>query len=91
MWKVTYKKVFLQELKRLPQDIRPQIEELVFTTLPAAENPLSLPRIKKLIGYREYYRARFGPYRVGLHIDQQAQLVECCRVRHRKDIYRFFP
>gem|GEM_PF-6951103 len=33
MWRVTYKKVFLQELKKLPIDIRSQVEQFVFDKL----------------------------------------------------------
>ena len=55
MWRVTYKKVFLRELKKLPRDTRSQVEEFAFVFLPTAENPLDLSQIKKLTGYREYY------------------------------------
>jgi len=91
MWQIIYKKVFLRELKKLPKDVRTEVEEFAFVTLPKTSDPFALPTIKKLTGYREYYRVQFGDYRVGLRIDQHAHLIECCRVKHRKDIYRFFP
>jgi mRNA interferase RelE/StbE len=91
MWRITYKKTFLQELKKLPKEARAKLEEFVFVALPAVDDPLALPNVKKLTGYREYYRARLGDYRIGLRVDHQAQVIECCRVMHRKDIYRFFP
>lgn len=91
MWRVTYKKVFLREMKKLPKNIRAEVEQLVFVRLPTASNPFLLPEITKLTGYREYYKARIGDYRIGLRVDQQAQVVECCRVKHRREIYRFFP
>jgi mRNA interferase RelE/StbE len=91
VWRIVYKKVFLHELKKLPKDVRAKVEEFVFTTLPATADPLTLPNMQRLIGHREFYRVRFGDYRLGLRIDPQARVVECCRVKHRKDIYRFFP
>jgi len=48
-------------------------------------------RVQKLKGYQEYYKIRFGSYRVGLWIDFEEKVVEFRRVRHRKDIYRQFP
>lgn len=53
MWRVTYKKVFLQEMKKLPKDIRDKVEEFAFATLPTIGNSLALPEIRKLTGYRE--------------------------------------
>jgi len=86
MWRVTYKRVFLQELKRLPHDMRSQVEEFVFVTLPMAENPFTSTQIKKLTGYQDYYRVRFGDYRVGLRIDRQAQFSECCRQAQKRHL-----
>jgi mRNA interferase RelE/StbE len=81
----------LKELARLPKPIREQVEELAFDILPAAKNPLSIDKIEKLKGYRNFYKSRFGDYRVGLHIDQKSREVRLCRVLHRRDIYRRFP
>lgn len=75
----------------MPKDTRSQIENFAFNELPSIENPLTLNQVRKLVGHNNYYRARFGDYRVGLIIDQKEKTVQCCRVKHRKDIYRFFP
>jgi mRNA interferase RelE/StbE len=91
MWRVQYKKAFLRELKKLPKEARPDVEEFVFVMLPASSDPLTLPNIKKLVGHQEFFRARLGDYRIGLRIDSQAKVIECCRVKHRRDIYRFYP
>lgn len=45
--------------------------------------------IEKLKGYTNYYRVRFGPYRVDLRVEGNTVIFE--RVLHRKEIYKFFP
>jgi mRNA-degrading endonuclease RelE of RelBE toxin-antitoxin system len=55
------------------------------------EDPFLGGRVQKLAGYEEYYKMRFGSYRVGLWIDLKETVIEFRRVRHRKDIYRRFP
>ncbi len=56
MWQVRYKKVFLRELKKLPKDVRARVEEFVFNLLPMVTDLSDVPELKKLIGYRDYYR-----------------------------------
>jgi mRNA interferase RelE/StbE len=45
--------------------------------------------LKKLKGYKKYYRIRIGDYRIGLFIEKNT--VEFSRFLHRKDIYKYFP
>jgi len=45
--------------------------------------------LKKLKGYKEYYRIRVGNYRIGLQI--QNDVVTFAAFLHRKDIYKKFP
>lgn len=40
-----------------------------------------------LTGYDNFYKSRFGAYRVGLRLGTAGQTVEFMRVRHRRDIY----
>jgi len=49
MWKVEYKKRFLKELSKLPEDIQAQAEKIAFEDL-ICENPFPLARQAKL-GY----------------------------------------
>jgi mRNA interferase RelE/StbE len=43
----------------------------------------------KLKGYKNFYRARFGEYRIGVQYSNGKIIFE--RALHRKDIYKFFP
>jgi mRNA interferase RelE/StbE len=90
VWRVRYAKTFYKELAKLPEKTRSQIEAFAFGDAIRA-NPFAIGKVEKLVGYADFYKVRFGVYRVGLRIDSEAQLVEFRRVRHRRDIYRKFP
>lgn len=46
--------------------------------------------IKKLIGYKTYYRVRMGDYRLGFELRDSSR-VRFIIFGHRKDIYKKFP
>ncbi|HBG92940.1 MAG: hypothetical protein A3J81_00165 [Nitrospirae bacterium RIFOXYB2_FULL_43_5] len=90
-FQVLYKKTFLKELKKLPKDIRIKAEHLCFDILPEIENLAVIRGLEKLVGYENFYKVRFGDYRIGIEIDIQSKIIECCRAMHRKEIYRYYP
>jgi mRNA interferase RelE/StbE len=49
----------------------------------------TLSGVKKIEGFREYYRIRVGDYRLGVKITENG--IEMIRFLHRKEIYRRFP
>ena len=86
---VTYKKRFLKELSKLPKQYSEQIEEFVFEILPNHNNLAEVGKIEKLTGYSDYYKVRFGNYRIGIKKDKDNLIIET--VKHRKEIYKFYP
>mgnify|MGYP001180404590 CR=1 FL=1 len=74
--KITDKKVKEKLFKKIEQ-------------LQSAEN-LSQQPIKKLKGFKDFYRIRIGDYRLGVKklTEQEILLV---RFLQRKEIYRYFP
>lgn len=46
--------------------------------------------VKKIIGFRNYYRIKLGQYRVGIELEN-GNTVRFITVLHRKEIYRKFP
>lgn len=54
-----------------------------------AESLEKISSIKKLQGYKEYYRIRIGDYRLGLRLENDSVIFE--RFLSRKDIYKYFP
>lgn len=67
-----------------------QIESFIFGDA-VKENPFDTGKLEKLTGYSEYYKARFGVYRLGIRVDVESRVIEFRRVRHRRDIYQKFP
>jgi mRNA interferase RelE/StbE len=90
MWNVEYKKRFLKELSKLPEDVQRPAEKMVFEDL-LCENPFELGYIEQMKGYPGKYKVRIGQYRIGITVDKQNKIIVCNRIAHRKDIYRFFP
>lgn len=88
--KVIYTKTFLKDLSKVvPSKRRLQIEKFAFEDLITLKSIESSGNIEKLKGYRNYYKVRFGDYRVGLSINNS--IIELKRVLNRKEIYKFFP
>ena len=46
-------------------------------------------KVKKIPGYKKYYRIKIGNYRLGLKKEENKIII--MRVMHRKDIYKYFP
>lgn len=90
-FEVLYKKTFLKDLRKLPKDIRIKVEQLSFDILPETENLSGIKGLEKLVSHEGCYKIRFEDYRVGLQIDFGRNLIVCCRVLHRKEIYRYYP
>jgi len=82
-------KTFLKELSRVPLNQRKIIEQFVFNDAQNFNRPEDIPNLKKLKGYKFYYRVRFGNYRAGIRIQNNILVFE--RLLHRKDIYKFYP
>jgi mRNA interferase RelE/StbE len=90
-FQVLYKKTFLKELKKLPEDIRIKAEHLCFDILPEIENLTDFKGLEKLVSHEKSYKVRFGDYRIGMDIDFESKVIVCCRALHRKEIYRYYP
>ena len=85
-----YKRTFLKDLAKLPSRYKEKIEKLVFDEIPNLENIFNFIDIKRMRGYRNYYRIRVGNYRIGCKIEKDKRVI-FYRVKSRKDIYRVFP
>ena len=87
--KTKLKKKFLKQLASLPKDVRERIEVFVFGELPQLSSIAKSGKIEKMHGYKNYFKIRFGSYRVGLKLENDELIVQI--VMHRKEIYRYFP
>ncbi len=82
-------KTFLKELAVLPLKERIRIERFLFEKTKNIKNLYDIPNLGKLKGYKNYYKIRFGNYRVGLKYEANTLTFE--RLLHRKDIYKYYP
>lgn len=87
---VVYTKTFLKDLSKIqPPKRRKQIELFVFETLPVSISLEEIGSAEKMSGFDDYYKIRFGDYRIGLL--KIATGIELRRVLNRKEIYKYFP
>jgi len=90
MIKIEYSEPFLKDLKKLKKTTNySTIKKLCFEELPQYKSLSHIKNLKKIQGYKKYYRIRVGDYRVGLK--DEGDTIVAMRVLHRKDIYRSFP
>ncbi len=88
--KTEFRKSFSRDLKRRKKDhlflnnVKKIIEEV-----DKVKSITDITNLKNLKGNSEFYRIRFGDYRVGVKI--KSDRVIFIRALHRKDIYRYFP
>lgn len=88
--KVIYTKTFLKDLSKVvPVKRRLQIEKFAFEDCLSFGSIESVGNIERMKGYKNYYKVRFGDYRVGISVKNS--IVEFKRVLNRKEIYKFFP
>ena len=87
--KLLFNKRFLKDLADIPREYRITIEKFIFETLPNYKSLNECNKTEKMKGFKNYYKIRFGDYRVGLKYEMDTVILE--RVLHRREIYRFFP
>ena len=86
---VRFKKIFIKDLKKIPERIRTQIHQLIFVDIPETNKFVDIKNIKKIKGYNTYFRLRVGNYRIGFEYDNN--VIVSFRALYRKDIYKYFP
>ena len=85
-----YKKTFLKDLSKVQSAYRDRIEKLVFDEIPNSGTPSRTLDIRRMKGYKDYYRIRIGDYRIGCKIEKGQKII-FYRVKSRNDIYKVFP
>jgi mRNA interferase RelE/StbE len=84
-WSLQAKRSVERELRDLPTG---HLRAEALTVMGAlGEKPFPVGS-KKLKGLGNLYLLRVGEYRIVYRIDEQNQIIEVIRVRHRKDVYR---
>jgi len=87
---VEFDKSFEKSIDRLRDNsLLPRIQKII-ELLEAAKSLNEFSNIKKLSGYKTYYRFRLGDYRLGIEKINE-KTVRLIIVAHRKNIYNLFP
>ena len=87
--KTTFKASFLKAIRKIDSDqLKADIAKAILN-VELAENLKQINNIKKLKGYKQYYRIRIGNYRIGIKIE--AGTVFFVDIDHRRNIYQIFP
>jgi len=86
---VDFKMSFLRDLKKINhKDVLSQIEKTI-AQVEKATDIGEISNLKKMSGYKNYYRIRIKDYRLGICIEDNT--IYFVRVALRKDIYKLFP
>jgi mRNA interferase RelE/StbE len=86
--KIEITKSFLKDIKKLPKEVKTQIE-FILIDIKEAQTLHDIKNIKKLQNNGIFYRIRIGNYRLGFAYENDTIIL--IHFLHRKEIYRFFP
>lgn len=88
---VFFKKTFLKDFARLPQNIRAEVKEICFDVFPKTKNLSEFKDFpfRKMEGFQFYWRIKVKDFRIGFKKTDGE--VVFMRVLSRKDIYKLFP
>ena len=86
---IRYERSFAKDLKNVKEKALLDRVKNIIDEVKEAENLTQIKNLRKLKGYKTYYRIRFGDYRIGIEI--LGDEIIFARFLHRRDIYRYFP
>lgn len=87
--KTEFKASFLKAIRKInDQQLKTDIANSI-VNVESAKNLTQINQLKKLKGYKQYYRIRIGNYRIGIKIEEGT--VFFVDIDHRRNIYRIFP
>lgn len=86
--KVMVRKSFVKDSQKLSSHDQIKLGELI-ERIAYFKTVFEIPQFKKMHGYKNAYRIKFGEYRIGFFRTNDG--LELVRILLRKDIYRHFP
>jgi len=87
--KCDFRPSFLHRIKKITDTSLKKDVERVIESVMVAQAPKNIPKLKKLQGYKIFYRIKFGNYRIGVAIEND--LITFFECLPRKDFYKSFP
>ena len=87
---VVFDSYFSKSLRKLKiKWLNKKIEDIIIEA-ENADTIHDLSNVKKLHGFKNFYRIRIGDYRIGVELENDNTL-RFILIMHRKDIYKEFP
>jgi mRNA interferase RelE/StbE len=87
---VEFDKSFAKSVDKLQEPLVLKKIEGIIIDLENAGSIPELSNVRKLKGYKTYYRIRIGDYRLGFEMVKK-DTIRLIIIAHRKDIYSRFP
>ncbi len=88
---ISFKPTFIKDFKDLPADMKKEVRRICVEVFPKLNNLYDFKeyKTKPIKGFKDFYRIKIRDYRIGFKRENGS--VNFRRVKHRKDIYKFFP
>ncbi|MBC8004609.1 MAG: type II toxin-antitoxin system RelE/ParE family toxin [Verrucomicrobia bacterium] len=87
--KSEFKASFLKAIKKIESNkLKAEITDTILN-VESADSIRQIHNLKKLKGFKQYYRIKIGDYRIGIKLEEDT--VYFVDIDHRKNIYRIFP
>ncbi len=89
---IFFKPSFIRDFNKLPFETRKEVYLICMEIFPKLKNLRDFQKypVKPLTGFPYYYRITVGDFRIGFKKAKEGH-IEFMRVKHRKDIYKYFP
>ena len=88
--KINIEKSFSKDVDKIKDKKLLQNLQNIISSFENAKSLKEIPHIKKIKGFKFFYRIKVGDYRLGMELNPNKS-VSLVRFLHRKEIYRFFP
>lgn len=87
---LSFEKSFLKSLDKISDEAVKNKIVAVIINVEEAKSLHEINQLRKLKGFKNYYRIKLGDYRIGLEVEGNNSVVFIL-IAHRKEIYRRFP
>lgn len=85
--KVAFDENFYKKLAKIKDKLLLEKVKKIIIVAETAGALNQIPHIKKIEGFKSYYRIRLGDYRIGAELQRDVFVT----IGSRMDIYKFFP
>ena len=86
---VTFDKSFSKSLDKINDKAILKKVEKIILQCENANDLNQISNLKKMIGFKSYYRIKSGDYRIGIEINEQT--IDFIIIAHIKNVYNKFP